>query len=154
MAEVINRQTMEILVDYYGFALQEADESQIPAPFPEGRAYPGTAFLISRPMRVDVDSAGHTHEAPLAVEVWDGEPPVDHAAEWEARGEITMASPTGQLSVWVIAGRVGEHIELGRTKTTWRVRIYCAGRKKVAHLAQFGVPEGVERYLVQLWPVT
>ncbi|MBB5939244.1 hypothetical protein [Streptomyces zagrosensis] len=150
-ANVVSRQVVEILVDYNGFCLQEEDDEQVPIAYPEGRAELGTAFLVSHQSRVDVESAGHTHFSPLTVEVWDGEPPIDSSQVWEEKGEVTLASATGRLAVWVIAGPEEERIELGRAQVTWHLRMYSAGREEVARLAEFEVPEGVERYLAHFW---
>ncbi|WP_217201439.1 hypothetical protein [Streptomyces buecherae] len=153
MVSVVCRQSIEILVDYSGFALQEEDDTQVPVVYPEGRVELGTSFLSSHSMRVDVESAGHTHDALLAVEIWSGEPPIDESEDWEERGEATITSPTGRLSIWVVAGPQEESIALGRTQATWRLRMYSVGREEVARLTDVGVPQGDERYLAHFWQV-
>lgn len=154
MANVLSRQLIEILVDYNGFSLQEDDDGEVPIVYPEGRAELGAAFLVAHRLRVDVESAGHTHWAPLTVEVWDGEPPIDDSQAWEEKSEVTLFSTSGQLAVWVFAGPEEERIDLGRAQTTWNLRMYSAGRGEVARLAELEVPEGVERYLAHFWEAT
>ncbi|MGW1760666.1 hypothetical protein [Streptomyces mirabilis] len=119
MAELIQQQKLDVEVDFYGFALQDLDATQVPLEYPEGREADG-AFLTAHEGRLDVESAGHTHTAAMTAEVWDGEPP---AAD-----------------------------DRGATDGMWQVRVYCECRREVARLAQEGMPEGVERYLVQFWP--
>ncbi|MCC9738477.1 hypothetical protein [Streptomyces sp. MNU89] len=154
MAVLIRRQELEIPVDFHGFALQEYDDMEVPVPFPEERAeLENPPFLTPYEMRLDVYSAGHTHTAVLIVEVWDGEPPADKGARWEARDEAEIFSVTGQLSVEVIAGCAKDTVELGAPDTLWRVRLCSTGRAEVARLAQVGVPHGVERYTAGFWPV-
>ncbi|QKW48690.1 hypothetical protein [Streptomyces buecherae] len=147
----MSRQSIAVQVDYSAFALQEEDDTQVPVMYPEGRVRLGTSLLVSHSMRVDVESAGHTHEALLAVEVWSGEPPIDESEAWEERGEARITSPTGQLAVWVIAGPQEERIALGCAQATWRLRMYSAGREEVARLTDVEVPQGVERYLAHFW---
>lgn len=44
------------------------------------------------------------------------------------------------------------YLRLSGVGGTWKARVYCAGREEVRRLAQEGVPEGIEEYLVQFWP--
>ncbi|MEU6957985.1 hypothetical protein [Streptomyces sp. NPDC045714] len=153
MAELVVREEVRVSVEFHAFALQEEDDMEVPAPFPEERAeVPGTVFLNAYDKRLDFESAGHTHEAALTAEVWSSEPPVTADVRWEAQAEAEIFSPTGNLSVETMSG-VGEgRVELGRPDTLWKVRASCSGRAAVARLAVVDVPVGVERYLVQFWP--
>ncbi|WP_144386197.1 hypothetical protein [Streptomyces sp. SAJ15] len=152
MATLIRQQECDVLIDYNGFALQDEEDTDLPLPYPEERAELGSGFLNAFESRLDIESAGHTHEAKLVVEVWDGEPPADAREDWEESGESEIFSPSGILAVWVMAGAGEERIELGRADSLWKVRVHSVGRAEVARLADFEVPEGVERYLVQAWP--
>ncbi|MFH9395029.1 hypothetical protein [Streptomyces sp. NPDC017556] len=115
---------------------------------------PGAGFLTSYDKRLDFETAGHTHEAALTAEVWSSEPPVTCDVRREAQGGAEIFSTTGNLSVETMSG-VGEgRVELGRPDTLWKVRASCSGRAEVARLAVVDVPVGVERYLVQFWPVS
>ncbi|MFF3689738.1 hypothetical protein [Streptomyces sp. NPDC002187] len=153
MAELVAREEVQVSVEFHAFALQEEDDMQVAAPFPEERAEdPGAAFLTAYDKRLDFESAGHTHGATLTAEMWSGEPSVSVGEAWEAQGEAEIFSTTGNLSVETMSG-VGEgRVELGRPDTLWKVRAYSSGRAEVARLAAVDVPEGVERYLVQFWP--
>ncbi|MER8087827.1 hypothetical protein ACIO6T_37115 [Streptomyces sp. NPDC087532] len=155
MAELVAREEVRVSVEFHAFALQEEDDMEVPAPFPEERAeIPGADFLTAYDMRLDFESAGHTHEAALTAEVWSSEPPVTGDEPWEAQGEAEIFSTTGNLSVETMSG-VGEgRVELGRPDTLWKVRAFCSGRAEVARLAAVDVPVGVERYLVQFWPAS
>ncbi|RPK32072.1 hypothetical protein EES39_39515 [Streptomyces sp. ADI92-24] len=153
MTELVAREEVRVSVEFHTFALQEEDDMEVPAPFPEERAdAPGEDFLTAYDKRLDFESAGHTHEAALTAEVWGSEPPVTGDDHWEAQGEAEIFSTTGNLSVETMSG-VGEgRVELGRTDMLWKVRVSCSGRAEVARLAAVDVPVGVERYLVQFWP--
>ncbi|MFF9870527.1 hypothetical protein ACF1G0_35055 [Streptomyces sp. NPDC013953] len=151
MGELIQRQDLKAEVDFYGFCLQEADDTHVPLEYPEGRAQ--GAFLTAHEGRLDFESAGHTHTAALSIEVWDDQPPEQPQGVWDEHGRAQLHSPSGQLAVWGVAGGPGAtHVDLPAAGRIWNVRAYCAGREEVRRLAQEGVPEGVERYLVQFWP--
>ncbi|MFF0202717.1 hypothetical protein [Streptomyces sp. NPDC005017] len=153
MAELVTRETVEVMVDFYGFALQDEDDMEVPVPFPEERDETRQRpFLTVFDGRLDFESAGHTHEATLVFEVWTGEPLPDGSERWEAQGEAAIHSTSGALTVETMSGVGGGRLELGAAKATWKVRAYCSGRAEVARRAPVEVPEGVERYLVQCWP--
>ncbi|MFF3663688.1 hypothetical protein [Streptomyces olivochromogenes] len=153
MAELIQHQKLYVEVDFYGFALQDLDDAQVPLEYPEGREV-GGAFLTAHEGRLDIESAGHTHTAAMTAEVWDGEPAAaDDRGDWEEKAEAQLHSPSGELGLWsVAAGPMDTYIHLSDTDAMWQVRVYCDGRSEVARLAREAVPEGVERYLVQFWP--
>jgi hypothetical protein len=155
VAELIQQQELDVEVDYYGFALQDLDDTQIPLEYPEGREA-GGAFLTAHEGRLDIESAGHTHTAALTAEAWDSEPPAaDGRGDWEERAEVRLHCPSGELALWGVAtGPMDTSVHLSDTDGMWQVRVYCEGRREVQRLAQEGVPEGVERYLVQFWPAT
>ncbi|MEU7242850.1 hypothetical protein [Streptomyces sparsogenes] len=152
MAVLVRQQSMEIPVDFYGFSLQDGDDTQAPVPFPDESPGADADFLTPFAQRVDVRSAGHTHRALLTAEVWDEEPPADRREMWEAQGEALIHSTSGTLAVWVVAGATMEDLELGSPGRLWQLRMYCTGREEVARQAQLGVPHGVERYVAQFWP--
>ncbi|MFJ7201842.1 MULTISPECIES: hypothetical protein [unclassified Streptomyces] len=153
MAELVAREEIQVSVEFHAFALQEEDDMEVPAPFPEERAeVPGSDLLTAYDKRLDFESAGHTHEAALTAEVWSSEPSVTGDAHWEAQGEAEIFSTTGNLSVETMSG-VGEgRVELERPDTLWKVRAFCSGGVAVARLAAVDVPVGVERYMVPFWP--
>ncbi|MGP8303990.1 hypothetical protein ACTPOK_39955 [Streptomyces inhibens] len=152
MAKLLSRQELEVGVEFYSFALQEADDSLVPTPFPEDSA--SGDFLSFYDRRIDIESGGHTHTALLTVEVWDSVPPNEASGDWEAEGEGEIESPTGELAICEMMGNSGTYVELGRPQTLWKTRIRCSGRDAVYRLAQVDVPSGIERYLVQFWPTS
>ncbi|MFK0293929.1 hypothetical protein ACIQU6_26155 [Streptomyces sp. NPDC090442] len=151
MADLLSRQELEVEVEFYSFALQEADDSLVPIRFPEELA--SEEFATFRTRRIDLTSGGHSHTALLSVEVWDGQPPpADDEAGCDAEAEGEIESVTGELAAYEMMGISETSIVLGRRDTLWRVRIQCSGRSEVYRLAQVDVPYGVERYLFRFWP--
>ncbi|GAB7028601.1 hypothetical protein JCM4914_00620 [Streptomyces platensis subsp. malvinus] len=148
MARRLSRQELEVEVEFYSFALQEADDSLVPNPFPEDSE--SDDFISLHERRIDIKSGGHTHTATLTAEVWTTAPEVVEG-EWEAEGGGEIECPTGELAVREMMGNSGNYIEL-KQAGLWKFRAYCTGREAVYRLAQVDVPSGVERYLVQFWP--
>ncbi|NGO78462.1 hypothetical protein G6045_22790 [Streptomyces sp. YC504] len=147
------RQRVEVEVDFFGFCLQDADDTAVPVPYPEARSSAGFVAVLEG--RIDVESAGHTHTAYLDVEVWDAPaPPAEEREAWEERAEAELGCTSGELAVWAAAGPMSDHIHLADHARRWGVRLYCTGREAVRPLAEQGVPEGIERYLAQFWPLT
>ncbi|MFI8942737.1 hypothetical protein [Streptomyces syringium] len=151
MPTLLRKQTLHVHVDFYGFGLQDTDDSLVPDPYPDGRE-DAASFLTAHEGRIDIESAGHTHTAALTAETWDAEPPEDRSIAWDVRQDAEILSPSGELEIRTVAGAHDEYLELGTPGALWKLRVYCAGREEVARLAQQGVPEGVERYLAQFWP--
>ncbi|WP_234342684.1 hypothetical protein [Streptomyces sp. NRRL B-3648] len=139
-------------MSYYAFALQESDDAFLALEFPD--EFDFGAFLSTHPGRLDITSAGHTHTASLAVEVWDGLAPVQDTVAWEEQAEADFESVSGQVAVWSMSlGRLDDVITLADSGGSWRVRVSSAGRAEVKALAESEEHiKGVERYLVQFWP--
>ncbi|MEO3978053.1 hypothetical protein [Streptomyces sp. CAU 1734] len=149
VVQQVSVQVLKPFVDYHGLCLQDVDDVVVPVRWPEG--WSAGEFLVAREGRIDLTSAGHTHEAVMRVEVWDGEPPRGGEV-WDETGEAELVSSGGGLAVWGVTGPIEETVALGEESARWRVRVCCAGRARVAELAAVDVPEGVERWLVQFWP--
>ncbi|MFI5942779.1 hypothetical protein ACIBCB_21330 [Streptomyces uncialis] len=149
---MLSVQEVEPEVDFYGLCLQDSDLAKVPMPYPGGRVMEG--FVTAHPGRIDIGSAGHTHTAVMGVQVWDGEPPADTSRAWDEQGEADLRCETGSVQVWgVTCGPIPEEVALGAPGRDWRVRIHCSGRREVAGVTEEeGLAEGLERYLVQLWP--
>ncbi|MFF8372695.1 hypothetical protein ACF05W_28195 [Streptomyces lydicus] len=150
MTKLLSRQKCEVEVEFYSFALQEADDSLVPAPFPENSE--ANTFLSVHERRVDIKSGGHTHTALLTVEVWSAAPDREVKGDWKAEAEGEIACPTGELAVCEMRGNPETYIDLGKPQTLWRIRVHCSGREAAYRLAQIDVPSGIERYLAQFWP--
>ncbi|MEV5508574.1 hypothetical protein [Streptomyces orinoci] len=150
MAQLLARQEFEVFVTYHSFGLQESDESNVPVPYPDDPPEYGR-FLHIRPGRMDFFSAGHTHSAHVAVETWDGAPPVDDTRGWEEQEEGTLTTAGGELVFWDM-GRSEDVVHLGETGGAWGVRVASSGRSEVAYLAEQGEDaDSVEQYLLQFW---
>ncbi|MEU5896652.1 MULTISPECIES: hypothetical protein [unclassified Streptomyces] len=145
---LVHREQFAVLVERYLLWLQDADEEIIDA-WSEG----GRGLVVAEHGRVDIASGGHTHWAAFMVEVWDSPPEPDHRAPWEATGEAELDSPSGHLRFHTAGGPDKHEIDLGAAGRRWRLRAHAMGQKEVTHLAQQGVPDGVERFLLQFWPV-
>ncbi|MGR8007636.1 hypothetical protein [Streptomyces hypolithicus] len=152
MARLVGRQDVDIEVDFYGWCLQDVDDAVVPVPFPDG--FEGEVFLAAHEGRLDFASAGHTHTAALTAEVWDNEPVEARAGGgWDEVAESVISCRSGELAVWAVAGGpMPTYVHLSDHGARWRVRAHCRGREEVRRLAREGVPEGLERYLVQFWP--
>ncbi|MBC9715233.1 hypothetical protein H9Y04_22020 [Streptomyces sp. TRM66268-LWL] len=153
MAELVAWQRVEVDVDFFGFCLQDADDTAVPVPYPEGRNPAG--FLTAYEGRLDVESAGHTHTASMDVEIWDASaPPAQEREAWEEQAEAELACASGEVALWAtVAGPMPGYIHLADHAGRWGVRLYCTGRAAVRPLAEQGVPKGIERYLAQFWPL-
>ncbi|MER7722034.1 hypothetical protein ABTX99_34815 [Streptomyces flaveolus] len=153
MARLVRRQRVSAYVGYYAFGLQESDDAALPVPFPDD--FRRGAFLRTHPGRLDITSGGHTHTATVDVEVWDAAAPWPESAEWDEQAEADFESTSGQVAVWSMhTGRMEDVIRLADAGGSWRVRVSCAGRAEAAALSESeGTAAGVERYLIQIWPV-
>ncbi|MGV9567298.1 hypothetical protein [Streptomyces sp. NPDC003480] len=150
MAELVSRQEYPVEVDHGGFALQDWDDRQVPVQFPEG--FQHGVFLAAHPGRLDFTSAGHTHTAALAVEVWDAEPPVP-SGTWEEIATARIFCSSGRLEARsMTAGPMLDEIQLSDGPGAWSVRVVCTGREALAELAEEGAVDGVECYVAQFWP--
>ncbi|MFF3643409.1 hypothetical protein [Streptomyces sp. NPDC002564] len=145
---LVRREEFGVLIERYLLWLQDAEEDIIDAWSKDEQG-----LITGEDGRVDIRSGGHTHTAAFAVEIWDSPPEADQSTPWEATGEAELDSPSGHL--WFhTAGGPDEHaIELGAAGLRWRLRAHVVGQEEVTTLAQQGVPEGVERFLLQFWPV-
>ncbi|WP_327714210.1 hypothetical protein OG381_01380 [Streptomyces sp. NBC_00490] len=146
---VVRRQELEPYVEFYALWAEDADEEE-PAESPE----PAEAELLEvRERRLCFRSGGHTHHASFTAEVWDQEPPADEREIWESSADTQWYCRSGEMALWSYGGPSEPVVELGTADTLWRVRAYVSGQERVRELAQQEVPAGVERFLVQFWPV-
>lgn len=152
MARLVRKQQVKADVAYHAFGLQESDDGDLPVPFPDD--FEQGVFLNAFPGRLDIYSAGHTHTASVAVEVWDGPPLAQDAAQWDEWAEADFESTSGEVAVWSMSlGRADDVITLAGSGGSWRVRVSCTGRAAAAALSEDeGTGDGVEEYLVQFWP--
>lgn len=146
---LLDAQHVDAPVDYFGLGLQDADDSWLPAMFPEGFAQ--GPFLSERQGRLDVTSAGHTQTVSVEVEIWDGPAPTPEGV-WDESAAARIECRSGKLRLWAVAGGPAPQcIVLPRAPGAWNVRVQCRGREAAARECVSGVPHGVEQYLVQFW---
>ncbi|MER5260364.1 hypothetical protein ACIGXX_17895 [Streptomyces sp. NPDC055243] len=145
---LVHREQFPVLVERFLLWLQEADEGVIDD-WPDG----ADGLVSAQHGRVDIKSGGHTHTAVFTIEVWDSPPEPDRTTSWEATGEAELDSVTGQLQFHTAGGPDENEIDLGIANRRWRLRAHVVGQEEVTALAEQGVPEGVERFLLQFWPV-
>ncbi|QKV90451.1 hypothetical protein HUT19_00490 [Streptomyces sp. NA02950] len=150
MANLKLTEDLRVHVTYYSWCFQESDESRVPVEYPDESA--ADSFLSEFQGRFDILSAGHTHTANVAVEVWDAVPPPDERQRWDFQAEVDFESTSGEVAVWT-EGR--DHSFQLTSPGTWRVRVHCSGRTEVERISQEeGVADGIEQYLVQFWPTS
>ncbi|MEU6994956.1 hypothetical protein ABZ953_30390 [Streptomyces sp. NPDC046465] len=145
---LVHREEFPVLVERYLLWLQDAEEDIIDD-WPEGER----GLVVGEHGRVDIRSGGHTHTAAFTVEVRDSPPELDRSVPWEATGEAELDSASGHLRFHTAGGPDEFGIDLGVAGRRWRLRAHVVGQEAVTSLAQQGVPEGVERFLLQFWPV-
>ncbi|MFJ2774319.1 hypothetical protein [Streptomyces sp. NPDC087300] len=145
---LVRRDSFPVYVERFLLWLQEAYEDVMDS-WPEG----AQGLVSAEHGRVDIRSGGHTHTAAFTIEVWDAPPAPDRTVAWEATGETELDSPTGQLQFHTVGGPDKNWIDLGTADRRWRLRAHVVGQDEVAALAEQGVPEGVERFLLQFWPL-
>lgn len=145
---LVQREQFPVRVERFLLWLQEADE-EVVDDWPEG----AVELVSAQHGRVDIKSGGHTHTARFTIEVWDAPPEPDDSVSWEATGEAELDSATGQLEFHTAGGPDKNGIDLGIANRRWRLRAHVVGQEEVAVLAEQGVPEGVEQFLLQFWPV-
>lgn len=85
--------------------------------------------------------------------MWSGEPQSQSEGEWEDQDEVTSTSNTGLgLLRERDGGPVGSPIELGN-RGSYRLRAHCRGRAQAeAVIGEEMFYEGVEEWLLQVWP--
>ncbi|MFD9904496.1 hypothetical protein [Streptomyces sp. NPDC059063] len=150
MAELISREEVPVEVDFYGLALEDWDDSQVPIPFPED--WEQGPFLTAHPGRLSFTSAGHTHTASVTIEVW-GQEPAAPPGDWEESALTEIACSSGKLQARGLAGGpMPDPIHLSDEAGTWTVRAVCRGRTDVEVQSRDEAVEGVEQYVLQFWP--
>lgn len=109
-------------------------------------------------------SAAQEHDAGLRFEIWSSAPPPNTSREWEMQEEGRLEMTVDELAFGgPTTGMTSDPIKLPAAGT-YAIRVYCAGREAV-HAAEeatqdpdiedeadLEMPEGLEQWLVQLWP--
>ncbi|MGP4001790.1 hypothetical protein [Streptomyces sp. 8N706] len=126
------------------------------------RAAGGVSWLLASDNILILESgAGDIlHEPAVRVEAWEDAPP-EPTGQWDDRAETQLCLGSGEVGIFGLTGGEPESTPLpvGRPGT-YRVRAHRTGGRHVAGLAEAdpgagpeAIPRGVERFLVQLWPV-
>jgi len=150
VGQLVRQHDLQVRVAYHSFALQESDDAALAVPYPDENEF--GKFLNVFPGRLDFYSAGHTHTAAVAVEVWDGPATAWADGDWEEHQEAVLTTAGGELAVWGME-RTDDLVHLGQTGGRWRVRVGSTGRAEVQRVTEdVGVAYNVEKWLVQFWP--
>ncbi|MFJ2774689.1 hypothetical protein [Streptomyces sp. NPDC087300] len=100
-------------------------------------------------------TAGNDFHPFVRLEAWPTEPPRQADGLWEVAGEAEFLSDTGTLLLreWD-SGPACDPISIG-LPGAYRLRAYCRGRAEAkALIGQEMYYEGVEEWLLQVWPLT
>ncbi len=124
-------------------------------------------IMIAVPPGIAIASAASDHEADVQLEVWEQEPPAQAVGTdgWEVTRELVTRLGQGPWMPTVVAeGPVEDFEVIVPVAGDYKVRLYSAGRDLVVAArdraigdltedSDLEIPEGVERYLIQAWPV-
>jgi hypothetical protein len=123
-------------------------------PASDSDEYPGSVYFAS---------AGEDHDATVRIELWDGVPPAADRSDWEAINDLVGNSKTGSVRVWALTMGPADIEEIPLPIGRYNIRIHCRGREQLKSEidrmfqnldVDVAFPEGVEYYLIQLWPYT
>ncbi|WP_433223455.1 hypothetical protein ACQP00_26175 [Dactylosporangium sp. CS-047395] len=150
MPELVGALDTTVLVDHGTFDLLDDGGPQHPAADGLGPA----RWLGTGANAVTVYSpAAWSHVGGLRLEVWDGPPPPEDTWADRQEGAARFDSGLVEVNPLVDGGEDEESLEV--EPGAYGVRAYVAGRAEL--LAIQDEPDadldGIERYLVQLWPV-
>ncbi|MEV4599856.1 hypothetical protein AB0K15_20960 [Amycolatopsis sp. NPDC049253] len=147
MPQLLGAIDSSITVEYGQFVLQEIPMSRNALGVGEPR---GDWLVLGGAGGLMLHSAGNAHDPAVRVELWDTEPPAAHG-EWDQvvtvacdlADQVRLQSVTAAMSPDVLTlGRPGPH----------HARVHGGGRAATAKLDEGTFAEGVERWLIQLWP--
>ncbi|MGW2223817.1 hypothetical protein [Streptomyces formicae] len=99
-------------------------------------------------------TGGNDFHPTVRLEAWPTEPAPHADGVWEVSGEAEFVSDTGTLLLreWD-SGPVGDPLPVG-SPGPYRLRAYCRGRTEAkALIGQEMYYEGVEEWLLQVWPL-
>lgn len=146
MSKVLVTAERNVEISHHQFVVQdfEWDEHANPPLTTDGSLGVGESS-------VRVLSLVHTHAAEVAVEVWDGEP---DPAKVPVVGEATILSRSGVLLIdQLFDGFAGGPVALGMPGL-YRVQVcreLAYPAEGIQDVAQGGVYEGLERYVIRFW---
>jgi len=139
-----------VLIEHGQFVLQEVDGSDIAAV--GAGENPDVRLAIGADGGVKFLSAQNDHYPAIRLELWSGPAPRS-AGNWDITEEETFTvSATGRVMLMTLMGEESsEEIALpglGR----YVIRAQAAGRAEARARGEGAFFEGVERWLLQVWP--
>jgi hypothetical protein len=139
-----------VLIEYSQFVLQEVYGPDI-AEVGAGED-PDVRLAVGADGGVKFISAQSDHYPSVRLELWSGPAPQD-AGDWDRTEEETFtATATGRVMLMTLMGEESsDEIALpglGR----YVIRVRAAGRAAARALGEAEFFEGVERWLLQIWP--
>ncbi|WIV61372.1 hypothetical protein [Amycolatopsis nalaikhensis] len=136
-------------VEYGQFVLQEVSMSRnalgLPVPTGSWTAVGGAGGLL-------LHSSATDHYPTVRVELWDGTPPGDERSGWAEVLELTCDLAT-EVRLQSVTATFGEHTLQIPRPGVHHVRAAVGNQSDTAELGEGSFETGVERWLIQLWPV-
>ncbi|MFC4081779.1 hypothetical protein [Amycolatopsis samaneae] len=107
-----------------------------------------------------LSASSSMHYATVTLEAWTAEPDQPTSSEpWEEHDETRLRLTRGRAYVSaMLEGPLSPELDLGNPGD-YHVRVHATGRERLLHLERDehtdpdDMHSGVERFLVQLWPV-
>ncbi|WP_447002385.1 hypothetical protein ACRAKI_21945 [Saccharothrix isguenensis] len=96
-------------------------------------------------------SAENDHSPAVRIELWAAEPGAAEG-QWDAMAEDRFEADSTELLLWSITAAQGDHTLTLPAPGTYRVRAYVTGQAEIRAAGEASFAEGVERWLVQIWP--
>ncbi|MET9002285.1 hypothetical protein [Amycolatopsis sp. Hca4] len=135
-------------VEYGQFVLQELAMTRSPLtlPVPAGAwtAVGGAGGLL-------LHSAATDHAPAVRIELWDGAPAGD-TAEWDEVLDLTC-DLAADVRLQSVTATPGHHTLPITHPGAHHARIHAGNQRDAGRLGEGSWAEGVERWLIQLWPV-
>lgn len=108
-------------------------------------------FLATANVAIITSRADSWHTVEVALELWDGQPPIDDD-QWSRSETTEFYSSSGKVKVVGVQGHSsGKILNLRDQARHWSVRASVRPGAK-ARYSEGRPPEGLEIYRVQFWP--
>jgi hypothetical protein len=135
-------------VEYGQFVVQETSmlRSPLALPVPTGEwvAVGGAGGLL-------LHSVANDHYPAVRLELWDGVPPAA-PGKWDQVLDLTCDLGSGVRLQSVTATHSANTLEIAR-QGGHHARVHAGNQDEAAELDEGTFESGVERWLIQLWPV-
>ena len=134
-------------VEYGQFVLQELSMTRSPltlsVPTGSWTAVGGAGGLL-------LHSAATDHSPAVRVELWDSAPPGD-TAEWNQVLDL-RCDLAADARLQSVTATPGHHTLLITRPGAHHARVHAGNQRDTGLLGEGSLAEGVERWLIQLWP--